>query len=151
MARRKLPGLLPRGSARAILAYGVLLAAGAGLLQWLQYRQAMQMHSGEVQVAMVAALFLALGVWVGVRLVQRPAGTAPADGNPAAQETLGISAREKEVLDLLADGLSNKEIANRLCVSPNTVKTHVARLLAKLGARRRTEAISKARELGLLA
>lgn len=148
MPKRKPLAFLPRGSWRAILAYGALLALGAGVLQWLEYRRVMQVHSGEVQVALVAALFLALGVWVGTRLMVRPAEVA--DGNPAAQASLGISAREREVLGLLAEGLSNKEIAGRLGVSPNTVKTHVARLLEKLDARRRTEAISKARALGLV-
>ena len=70
--------------------------------------------------------------------------------NRRVQETLGISDRELEVLELLAAGQSNKEIARRLEVSPNTVKTHVARLFEKLEARRRTEAILRARELGMI-
>lgn len=151
MPRRKPTVFLPRGAWRAILAYGALLAAGAGALQWLEYRQVTRAHSGEVQLALVAALFLALGVWVGTRLMAGRGAAGQAEGNPAAQASLGISAREQEVLGLLAEGLSNKEIAGRLGVSPNTVKTHVARLFEKLGARRRTEAILKARELGLVA
>lgn len=152
MPKRKRTPLLPPGAWRAMLAYGVLLAAGVGLLQWLEYRHLTRAHSGELQFTFVAVLFLGLGVWVGWRLMGRadkPAG-AP-DGNPAARATLGISDREHEVLGLLAAGLSNKEIAGRLGVSPNTVKTHLARLFEKLGARRRTEAILKARELGLVA
>lgn len=70
--------------------------------------------------------------------------------NPAARQALGISERELAVLAEIAAGHSNKEIAARLHVSPNTVKTHVARLLAKLGARRRTDALRRARELGLV-
>ena len=78
-------------------------------------------------------------------------GPAPAfDGNPRAQAALGISPREMAVLAELAAGHSNKEIAARLHVSPNTVKTHVARLFEKLGARRRTDALRRARELGLV-
>jgi ATP/maltotriose-dependent transcriptional regulator MalT len=73
------------------------------------------------------------------------------DGNPQGQASLGISEREMEVLRELAAGHSNKQIARKLAVSPNTVKTHVARVFEKLGAGRRTEAIRKARELGLLA
>jgi len=72
------------------------------------------------------------------------------DGNPQAQASLGISPRELAVLHELAAGRSNKEIAAELNVSPNTVKTHVARLFEKLGAKRRTDAINRARELGIV-
>ena len=142
---------MPRGAWPSVLAYGAVLAAGAGLLQWLEYRQLARIHSWEIQFALVAVLFLALGVWAGTRLVGGGRGAAAVPGNPAARTALGISEREQDVLALLAGGLSNKEIAARLNVSPNTVKTHVARLFEKLGARRRTEAILKARELGLIA
>lgn len=135
---------------RALL-YGLALAAGTALLQWLDYRHLARAQSETVYIALVAAVFLALGVWAGVRLLGHRAPPAePFDGNPQAQATLGISPREREVLELLAAGLSNKEIAERLHVSPHTIKTHVARLYEKLDARRRTEAILKARELGLL-
>lgn len=146
--RRRLP--LPEGSLMPILGYGALLAAGAVILQWLDYRHVTRAHSWEIQFALIAALFLGLGIWVGVRLVGGRPPAADTDGNPAARATLGISDREHEVLGLIAEGLSNKEIAQQLGVSPNTVKTHVARLLEKLGARRRTEAILKARELGIV-
>ena len=76
--------------------------------------------------------------------------SATFDGNPQAQAALGLSTREMEVLALIAGGLSNKEIARQLDLSPHTVKTHVARLLAKLDASRRTDALRRARELGLL-
>ncbi|HEY8878777.1 MAG TPA: response regulator transcription factor [Roseateles sp.] len=131
--------------------YGLALAAGTGLLQWLDYRRLARAHSETVYVVLVAVGFLALGAWAGVKLLGHRAPPAePFDGNPQAQATLGISPRELEVLEQLAAGLSNKEIADKLHVSPHTVKTHVARLFEKLGARRRTEAILKARELGLL-
>jgi ATP/maltotriose-dependent transcriptional regulator MalT len=90
-----------------------------------------------------------LGVWVGARLFRKPPA-APFEPNTKVQSTLGVSERELEVLQLLAAGRSNKEIANHLNVSPNTVKTHVAKLFEKLEARRRTEAISRARELGMI-
>lgn len=97
----------------------------------------------------MAAAFLVLGVFVGMRAFRAPP-PAPFDGNPKAIASLGISSRELEVLEAVAAGRSNKEIAIALRVSPNTVKTHVARLLEKLGAKRRTDAINRARELGIL-
>ncbi len=139
------------GMWRRALLYGLALAAGTALLQWLDYQRLARTHSETVYVVLIAVLFLALGVWAGGRLLGHRAPPAPPfDGNPQARDTLGISPRELEVLEQLAAGLSNKEIAERLHVSPHTVKTHVARLYEKLDARRRTEAVLKARELGLL-
>lgn len=136
---------------RRVVLYGVALAVATAGLQWLDYRRLARAQSELVYVVGVALAFLGLGVWAGVRLLGHRAPPAPPfDGNPQAQAALGISPREREVLELLAAGLANKEIAERLHVSPHTVKTHVARLFEKLGARRRTEAILKARELGLL-
>jgi ATP/maltotriose-dependent transcriptional regulator MalT len=86
---------------------------------------------------------------VGARIFRAPP-LAPFDGNPRALASLGISPRELTVLQHLAAGQSNKEIARALGVSPNTVKTHTARLYEKLGASRRTDAVARARELGLL-
>lgn len=137
-------------AARPVLLYGVILAAGTFLLSWLDYQSLARTFAGEIQIFLVAALFLVLGLWAGSRLFAGRAVPPDFDGNPNAQRTLGLSAREMEVLGLLADGLANKEIAQRLSVSPNTVKTHVARVLEKLGARRRTEALARARELGIL-
>ena len=134
---------------RTILVYGVLLAAGTFVLEWLQFRLLVRTHAVEAYVALVAAAFLGLGVWLGAHLFRR-APAAPFVPNTRVQETLGISGRELEVLGLLAAGGSNKEIARRLEVSPNTVKTHLTKLFAKLEARRRTEAIQKARELGMI-
>ncbi|MEQ8557572.1 MAG: LuxR C-terminal-related transcriptional regulator [Henriciella sp.] len=134
-----------------ILVYGAALAAGILVLQWIEYQHFARTHPGEVRIALLAALFLGVGIWVGAQIFRgRAEGETPADGNPKAQAALGISPREKDVLDLLAAGFSNKEIARELGVSPNTVKTHVARLLEKLEADRRTQAILKARELGLV-
>ncbi len=129
--------------------YGVLLAAGMVALQWLDYRRLARIYPVEVYASLLALGFLVLGVVIGVRVFRGPA-TTTFDGNPKAQESLGLSERELEVLQELADGYSNKEIALRLNVSPNTIKTHVARLFEKLGAKRRTDAINRARELGIL-
>lgn len=134
---------------RSVLAYGGLLAAGMLLLQWLDVRRMAMRHPGDLYVFLIAAGFLALGVFVGARVLStRP---QPFDGNPRAVEALGLSERELEVLQQLAAGRSNKEIALALGVSPNTVKTHVARVYEKLGAARRTDAVNRARELGIVA
>jgi DNA-binding CsgD family transcriptional regulator len=134
---------------RTILVYGAILAAGTFVLEWLQFRLLVRTHAVEAYVALVAAAFLGLGVWLGAKLFRRAPAT-PFVPNTRVQETLGISDRELEVLALLAAGGSNKEIARRLAVSPNTVKTHVTKLFAKLEASRRTEAIQRARELGMI-
>jgi DNA-binding NarL/FixJ family response regulator len=134
---------------KTVLLYGAALAAGTLLLQSLDFIAISRAHSGDAVIGIIAFAFLALGVFVGMRLFAAPSRPVPA-GNPQAQATLGISGRELDVLRELAAGRSNKEIAARLGVSPNTVKTHVARLFEKLQARRRTEAILKARELGIV-
>jgi DNA-binding NarL/FixJ family response regulator len=133
---------------RTLLIYGALLAVGALGLQWLQYQMLVRAHPAEIYVALFALACMALGAWVAVRLRRQP--PAPADVDPGVSERLKISGRELEVLALLAAGSSNKEIARRLDVSPNTVKTHVTRLFEKLGAKRRTQAIVRARELGVI-
>jgi DNA-binding CsgD family transcriptional regulator len=134
---------------RTILVYGAILAAGSLGLQWLQYRLLVRAYPMEAWLVLIALGFMGLGVWVGTRLVRREP-QAPFEKNTRVKETLGISERELEVLELLAAGQSNKEIANHLNVSPNTIKTHVSRLFEKLEVRRRTEAILKARELGMI-
>ena len=136
--------------ARTIFLYAAALAVGAGLLQWLEYRYVTRAHSAEVYVALVAAGFVGLGVWVGRKLTPG----APAGGdfvrNEAAIRSLGLSARECEILALLASGQSNKELARSLDISPNTIKTHLARVYEKLDVARRVQAIEKARWLRLI-
>jgi DNA-binding NarL/FixJ family response regulator len=129
--------------------YGALLAAGTFALQWLDYERLARTYSGDIDLFLIAAVFLGLGIYIGARVI---AGAKPEtfDGNPKALASLGISPRELTVLQEIAAGRSNKEIAQRLNVSPNTVKTHVAQLFEKLGAKRRTDAIAKARELGIV-
>jgi DNA-binding CsgD family transcriptional regulator len=120
-------------------------------LQWLDYQHLARERSGDIYVFLIAAAFLALGVYIGARVLGAGKSAAPFNGNPQALASLGISPRELEVLQEIAAGRSTKEIAARLKVSPNTVKTHTARLFEKLGATRRVEAINKARELGIVA
>ena len=134
---------------KIILLYGLVLAAGTTAMQWLDFSAMVRVHSRDSVMGVIAFTFLALGVFVGARIFASRPIVADA-GNPAARAALGISGRELEVLQELASGYSNKEIAARLGLSPNTVKTHVANLFEKLDARRRTEAISKARALRIV-
>lgn len=134
---------------RTVLIYGTVLALGAVALQWLDYRLWARAHGEEIWIALLAAAFLGLGVWVGARLFQSKV-EAGFELNAPALAQLGITRREHEVLGLLAAGLSNKDIARRLGLSPNTVKTHVAKVYEKLEAARRTDAVLRARELRLI-
>lgn len=134
---------------RTIVLYALALAAGAFVLQWLQYNYLVRTFSTEIYIGLVALGFAALGVWAGMRVARRPA-SATFEKNTAALASLGITLREQDVLALLAAGKSNKEIAQKLGVSPNTVKTQVASLYQKLDVQRRTQAVQKARELALI-
>jgi DNA-binding CsgD family transcriptional regulator len=135
---------------KRVAIYGVLLAAGTLGLQWLDYLRLVRVHSGDFYIFLIAVAFLILGLYVGARVLGAPPPPVNFDGNPKARATLGISASEMTVLEEIAAGRSNKEIAARLNISPNTVKTHAARLFEKLGAKRRTDAVKKARELGIV-
>ncbi len=134
---------------RIIILYGAGLAAAAFALQWLNYKYWVLAHSDKIYIAIIAIAFAALGVWAGMKLARKPAPSS-FEQNKAALQSLGITLREQEVLSLLAAGKSNKEIAQKLGVSPNTIKTQVASLYAKLEVQRRTQAIQKARELALI-
>jgi DNA-binding NarL/FixJ family response regulator len=134
---------------RIIILYALGLAAGAFALQWLQYNYLVRAFTTEIYIGLIALAFAALGVWAGMRLARRPA-PASFEKNTAALAALGITLREQEVLALLASGKSNKEIAQKLGVSPNTVKTQIASLYQKLEVQRRTQAVQKARELALI-
>jgi DNA-binding CsgD family transcriptional regulator len=130
-----------------MLGWGTALAAASGLLAWADWQRTARTNAADIALLLVAALFLGLGLWLGFAVWNRP---APPPGNPAAAASLGLTAREIEVLGLLAAGQANKEIARALGVSPNTVKTHLARLYAKLDAGSRTAALARAREIGLI-
>jgi DNA-binding CsgD family transcriptional regulator len=136
--------------ARTLILYALALAAGAGLLQWLEYRYVTRAYSTEIYVALIAAGFVTLGVWVGRRLTPGPRGGDGFIRNEAAIRSLGLSPRECEILGLLASGQSNKEMARTLAISPNTIKTHIARVYEKLEVARRVQAIEKARWLRLI-
>ena len=135
--------------ARTIIFYALALALGTALLQWLEYRYVTRAFSAEIYIALLACGFVGLGVWAGRKLTPRPAREGFAR-NEAAIRSLGLSRRECEILGLLASGQSNKEMARTLSISPNTVKTHLARVYEKLEVERRVQAIEKARWLALI-
>ena len=135
---------------KPVIYYSVAVALIAIALQWLDYAHSVRGLSSEFYIAIIALGFTVLGVWLGVRLTQQPS-RRPFEKNRKALESLQITEREYEVLELLAEGASNQEIADRLHISANTVKTHLARLYDKLGVSRRTQATAKAKSLRLIA
>jgi DNA-binding CsgD family transcriptional regulator len=134
---------------RVIVLYALGLGLLATLLSWLEYRYLARAFSFEIYLALIAAGSIVLGAWIGRRLTPRRA-TGRFERNAAAIRSLGLSPREIDVLDRLAAGESNKQIARRLGISPNTVKTHVARVYEKLAVERRIQAVEKARLLALI-
>lgn len=137
-------------SLRHLAVYALALGLGTFALEWLDYRHVTQAFSTDLYLALVALGFTALGIWVGRRLTPGPR-PAPFRRNDAAVTALGLTPRECEILERLASGESLKEMAKRLALSPNTVKTHVARVYQKLQVQRRLHAVEKARELALIA
>lgn len=145
---------------RHILLYGLLGGMLIVVLKLVEYRFLVVERSLEIYGGLVATIFAAVGIWLGLKLTRARETVlvkevlVPADGpfsvNSAKQEELGITPRELEILQLIADGLSNREIAEKLFVSENTVKTHSSRLFDKLGARRRTQAVQLGKDSGLI-
>ncbi len=153
---------------RHVLIFGLVGGLLIATLQYTEYRFVIIEHSVELYTALVAILFASFGIWLGLRITRRretiretvvvrevlvPAkapALEPFAPDTAQQQTLGITARELEILTLIARGFSNREIATQLFVSENTVKTHCARAYDKLGAVRRTQAVQRGKELGLL-
>ncbi len=125
--------------------YGFLMGLLMIVLEITQYRVIVRDLRIELFGALVGILFLSLGVWLGITWYKRRHPFTRYDGSK-----LGLSKRELEVLELLSEGLSNQEIADKLFVSLNTIKTHIAKIYQKLNAKRRTQAIQKARELALI-
>ena len=136
---------------RQVLIYGLIGGLLITLLKWTEYRFLVIEHSIEIYGGLIAGTFAVLGIWLGLKLtgtrerivvkeVPVPAGE-PFVPDERKREGLGITPREMEILGLIATGLSNREIADRLFVSENTVKTHSSRLFDKLGAKRRTQAV----------
>lgn len=152
-----------------ILLYGLSLAGILVLLQVLEYRFIIIDHSFEIYIAGIALIFTSLGIWLALKLVKPKVEKeiqtivveknvyiteSGAENNYGVNETervrLGLSTREIEVLQLMANGLSNQEIADQLYVSLNTVKTHSSNLFEKMDVKRRTQAIEKAKRLQII-
>jgi len=140
--------------------YGVSLALLLLLLKWLEWRFVIIDHAFEFYAGSIAVIFTGLGIWLAIKLITPKVKTViiekqvPADAifvlNEAELYRLRLSARELEVLQLMADGLSNQQIAERLFVSLNTIKTHTSNLFLKMEVERRTQAIEKAKRLNLI-
>lgn len=145
---------------RHVLLFGLVGGLLIAALKWTEYRFLVIEHSFEIYGGLIAAIFAVLGIWLGLKLTGKqervvikevpvPAGE-PFLPDDRKREALGITPRELEILELIAQGLSNREIAAKLFVSENTVKTHSSRVFDKLGAKRRTQAVQLAKELHLI-
>ena len=134
---------------KSIIIYALALAALAFVLQWIEYQYLTRAFTTEFYILLIGIGFTALGLWLGRMLTSAPR-TSEFTLNEAALKSLGITKREHAVLEQMAGGQSNKEIAESLHVSPNTVKTHVSRLYEKLEVKQRLQAVQKARELQLI-
>lgn len=147
---------------RDTILYGISLAFLLFFLKWIELRFIIINHTLEIYIGLIALLFTGLGIWLALKLtkpkvetqiVEKENTTKNADFiiNEEVMNELGISKRELEVLQLMADGLSNQEIAERLFVSLNTIKTHSSKVFEKMDVKRRTQAVEKAKRLSLIA
>ena len=139
-----------------IIGYGFILGVLIALLKWIEYSFLIKDHATELYGGIIAALFTVLGIWLGLKLTKKKEVVVIKEVAPVFQldenklKELGISKREYEILTLIAEGYSNQEIAEKLFISTNTIKTHSSNLFAKLDASRRTQAVQKAKSLGLI-
>jgi len=145
---------------KQIVLYGVSLALLLLLLKWLEWNYIVVNHAFEIYAAAIAVFFTALGIWLAIKLITPKVKTVIIEKqvfanpgfvlNTTEVNRLRLSSRELEVLQLIAEGLSNQQIAGRLFVSLNTVKTHTSNLFLKMEVERRTQAIEMAKRLGLI-
>jgi DNA-binding CsgD family transcriptional regulator len=146
---------------KRILFYGAIGGVLIAVLKYVEYQYFVRVYPAELYGGIVALVFTAVGIYVGLRLtrpkevpvevvVVREVPASPYVLNAAKLRELGITPREHEILGLIAEGLSNREIGERLFVSENTVKTHSSRLFEKLAVNRRVQAVQKGKELGLI-
>lgn len=143
---------------KLIFVYGLVGGVLIALLKIIEYRFLVLSHSLEIYGGLVALLFAGIGIWLGLKLTKTKVVvkevpievSKPFELNREKIDELGITKRELEILQLIAAGMSNREIAEKLFVSENTVKTHSSRLLDKLSAKRRTQAIQIGKQFGLI-
>lgn len=145
---------------KQIVLYGIALGALLIVLKLLEFNLVIRNNVFEVYAGIVAMLFCAVGIWVGLKYANIKPNTTKivvqvqSSINFKADEKiiseLGISKREYEVLEMIAKGHTNQEVADKLFVSHNTIKTHLSNLFAKLDVNRRTQAIQRAKELNIL-
>ena len=143
-----------------ILIYGLLGGVLIAVLKLVEYRFLVVEHSLEIYGGLIALLFAGVGIWLGLKLTGKKevvvfkevavSAIVPFALNEGKLKELGVTRRELEILELIANGMSNREIAEKLFVSENTVKTHSSRLFDKLGAKRRTQAVQMGKEFGLI-
>ena len=143
-----------------VLIYGLFGGVLIASLKYIEFRFLVVGHALEIYGGLIALIFAGLGIWLGLKLTSRkevlvikevPVPSAqPFSLNQERLKNLGITKRELEILELMAQGMSNREIAEKLFVSENTVKTHSSRLFDKLGAKRRTQAVQLGKETGLI-
>jgi NarL family two-component system response regulator LiaR len=150
------------GRNRSVIIYGASLAVLLFLMKWLEWRFIIVDHALEIYAGSIAVMFTLLGIWLALKLSKPKTNTVYVEkqvivkGNPeftldeVELNRLGLSKRELEVLQLMAEGLSNHEIASRLFVSLNTIKTHSSRVFEKMEVQRRTQAVDKAKKLSLI-
>lgn len=145
-----------------MILYGSGLALLLFLLRWLELRFLILDHALDIYIGAIALIFTGLGIWLALKLAKPKTQTVIVEKeiyrvadqfvlNEAELEKLGLSRRELEVLQHMAEGLSNSEIAEKLFVSLNTVKTHTSKIFEKLDVKRRTQAVEKAKRIGIIA
>ena len=143
-----------------VLIYGLCGGILIALLKYIEFRFLIAQHAFEIYGGLIAVIFAGLGIWLGLKFTKKkevlvvkevPAPSSqPFSLNEGRLKDLGITKRELEILELMAQGMSNREIAEKLFVSENTVKTHSSRLFDKLSAKRRTQAVQIGKERGLI-
>jgi DNA-binding NarL/FixJ family response regulator len=139
-------------AAKTVLIYGFVLAVLVAILKAIEYRFLVKKFSVDIYLGAMALIFTMLGIWVATMIIQKRRGPKEKWVTSEITSTAGeiLTDRECEVLQKMADGLSNQEIADSLFISIHTVKTHSSKIFEKLGVKRRTQAVVRAKELGLL-
>ena len=138
----------------SILLFGTLLAILAGGLKLMEYRYLIGSLNTDIYTTVVATIFTAIGIWIGISLLKPTPKAVEQSSTPSKPpsniKALNLNKREYEILQLIAQGFSNQEIANQLFIALPTVKTHTSKLYSKLEVKSRTQAVHKAQKLGLI-